>query len=297
MTESIVWRSVGAVDPLALVEARNQAHHALQLPAMAASAFVPARENYSHLSFGWVDQYSAFVSHTISTDQGILQFGLRLADLTLLILLDGTIYDSYPMHGQTNQTARLWLLKRAEKFGLPIETFPDHPPSGLPDHPVASGAAYNLESHAQSMAEFCNYYGNANLVLTTVREAYLDVQPGPNEIRMWPHHFDISVLVTLEKGDPETAKAIGFGFEPGDQSCNQPYFFTYPWPRDNRPDSLPELESIGEWTTPETWLGTWLKGEEIIQIPFAEQHAKVEAYLRDGTKKCQVVALNHSDLI
>ena len=35
--ESIVWRSVGAVDPLKLVEARNQAHHAMQLPACLGS--------------------------------------------------------------------------------------------------------------------------------------------------------------------------------------------------------------------------------------------------------------------
>jgi len=122
-TESIAWRPVGAVNPLTLVEARNQAHHALQLPAMAASAFVPFCENYSHLSFGWADQYSAFVSHTIPTEQGIVQFGIRLADLTLLIVLDGMIHDSYPMHGQTNQTARIWLLSKAEELGLPIEKF------------------------------------------------------------------------------------------------------------------------------------------------------------------------------
>jgi hypothetical protein len=294
ITKSIVWRSVGAVDPLSLVEARNQAHHALQLPAKAASAFVPFRENYSHLNFGWVDHHSAFVSHDIPTDQGVVQFGIRLADLTLLILLEGTIHNSYPMHSQTHQTAQTWLLSQAEGFGLPIEKFPNNPPSSIPDHPVASGAAYDLESHAEAMAEFCNYYGNANLVLATIREAYLDVHPGPNEIRMWPHHFDIAVLVSLEEGDSETAKAFGFGFEPGDQTCEQPYFYTYPWPRSQRPDSLPELASLGEWTDPGMWLGTWLKGEEIVKIPAAQQQVKVEAYLREGAEKCRIVALKHS---
>lgn len=45
MMTTATWRTVGAVDPLALVEARNQAHHALQLHAMAAIAFVPFRSD------------------------------------------------------------------------------------------------------------------------------------------------------------------------------------------------------------------------------------------------------------
>lgn len=293
MMTKAVWRTVGAVDPLELVEARNQAHHALQLPAMAAIAFVPFREDYSHINFGWVDQLSAFVSHTIPTTQGTVQFGIRLADLTLLILVNGVIQSTYPMHGKTNQEARTWLLAEAETLGLPADKFADHSPSDIPDHPVATGAAYDVESYAQAMAEFCNYYGNANLLLTTMQETYRDVHPGPNEVRMWPHHFDIAVLVTLEEGDPETAKAFGFGFEPGDISCEQPYFYTYPWPRSQRPETLPELIGLGEWTAPGTWLGTWLKGTEIAQIPADEQQAKVEAYLRDGAEKCKVVAINH----
>ncbi|NEQ48322.1 MAG: hypothetical protein F6K00_34240 [Leptolyngbya sp. SIOISBB] len=292
MVESIAWRPVGAVDPCSLVEARNQAHHALQIPALAAIAFVPPRDDFSHINFGWLDQHSAFVSHPIPTAQDSVQFGLRLADLTLLILVSGELHLIYPMHGRTHQEATDWLVAEAAKWGLPTDKFNDHAPADMPYHPVANGSAYDVESHAQAMAEFCNYYGNANLVLARVRETYLDIHPGPNEIRMWPHHFDIAVLVTMEAGDPETAKAFGFGFEPGDHTCEQPYFYTYPWPRSQRPEALPGL-SLGAWTEPGTWLGTWLKGEAIAQIPAADQQAKVEAYLREGADQCRMVAINH----
>ncbi|MDA0265704.1 MAG: hypothetical protein O2890_06045 [Cyanobacteria bacterium] len=131
------------------------------------------------------------------------------------------------MHGKTNAEAKTWLLAEAAQLRLDGDEFDAVSHSEIPDHPVAAGAPYDVETHAQAMAEFCNYYGNANLVLVSVREPYLDIQPGPNEIPMWPHHFDIAVLVTLEDGVPETAKVFGFGFD-GDASCEQPYFYTYP---------------------------------------------------------------------
>ena len=293
MMESAAWRPVGAVDPLKLVEARNQAHHAMQLPALAAIAFVPFREDYSHINFGWVDRFSAFASHPIPTASGAVQFGLRLADLTLLILVDGEIQLSYPMHGRTNTEARTWLLAEAEKLGLDGDKFLTASPSKIPDHPVFSGAVYDVETHAVAMAEFCNYYGNANLVLENIRQSYTHIKPGPNEVRMWPHHFDIAVLVTLEEGDPETAKAFGFGFEPGDASCEQPYLYTYPWPRSHRPDSLPELASKGQWTSPDTWFGTLLRGEDLCGTPADQQQAAVEDYLRDAAEKCRAIALQH----
>ncbi|MEO0534827.1 MAG: hypothetical protein AAF215_13300 [Cyanobacteria bacterium P01_A01_bin.123] len=293
MTQSAAWRPVGAVDPLKLVEARNQAHHALQLPAMAAIAFVPFREDYGHLNFGWLDSLSAFVTRDIPTASGTVQFGIRLADLALLILGDGALKFTYPMHGKTNAEARIWLLAEAEKLGLPLDKFPAASPSEIPAHPVESGAAYDVETHAEAMAEFCNYYGNASLMLETVRESYLDVKPGPNEIRMWPHHFDIAVLVTLEDSDPETAKAFGFGFEPGDESCEQPYFFTYPWPRSQRPETLPTLAGLGHWTPPGTWFGTILKGEDLCQTPADQQQTVTETYLRDAAEHCKAIAINH----
>ena len=260
---------------------------------MAAIAFVPFREDYGHISFGWVDRFSAFVTHNIPTVSGTVQFGLRLADLTLLILTDNDIKNSYPMHGKTNDEARAWLLAEAEKLGLAVDKYLAASPSKIPAHPVASGSAYDVENHAEAMAEFCNYYGDANLVLETVRESYAHIQPGPNQVRMWPHHFDIAVLTTLEEGDPETAKALGFGFEPGDASCEQPYFYTYPWPRHQRPETLPELVGIGHWTPPDTWLGTLLRSEDLCRVPADQQQATVEAYLRDATEKCKVIAMNH----
>ena len=190
--------------------------------------------------------------------------------------------------------ARTWLLSEANKLGLNVNAFLALSPSEIPDHPVAIGVPYDVNTHASAMAEFCNYYGNAYVVLETLRKSYLHIKPGPNEVRMWPHHFDIAVLVTLEEGDPEIAKAVGFGFEPGDDSCEQPYFYTYPWPRSQRPESLPALTGAGQWTPPDTWFGTLLRGDEIGKVPANQQQATLEDYLRDAVEKCKVIAMNHS---
>lgn len=293
MTDSAVWRPVGAVDPLSMVEARNQAHHALQLPALAAIAFVPPQPDYSHINFGWVESLQAFVSQDIPTDKGTVQFGIRLTDLALLVLLEGKIKVIYGLQGKTHGEAKAWLLEEAESLGLPVDQYPDHSPSDIPDHPVTSGAIYDVEPHGAAMAEFCRYYSNAQLVLESLRQSYLEVTPGPNPVRLWPHHFDIAVLVTLEDKDPEVAKAFGFGFEPGDHSCEQPYFYTYPWPRSQRPETLPELAGGGQWTPAGTWFGTLLTGETLAQVPVEQQQATVEAYLQDAAEQCKVIAINH----
>lgn len=293
MSEPTVWRPVGAVNPLQLVDARNQAHHAMQIPALAAIAFVPPRADYSHINFGWVDALSTFVSHPIATAAGNVQFGLRLADLTQLILIDGEVRLTYGMQGKTHTETTAWLLKEAEALGLPVADYPAESPSDIPAHPVSTGAVYDVETQAAAMAEFCNYFGNAVLGLEAVRQSYLHIQPGPNQVRMWPHHFDIAVLVTLEDKDPEIAKAFGFGFEPGDHSYEQPYFYTYPWPRSQRPETLPELRTQGQWTPTGTWLGTLLTGETLCQMPADQQQTTVEAYLREGAEYCRTVAVNH----
>ncbi|MGF1529509.1 MAG: hypothetical protein ACFCBW_22415 [Candidatus Competibacterales bacterium] len=287
------WRPLGAVDPRQLVETRDQAHHAIQLPGMVAAAYAPPEEDYSHLNFGWLDAQSAFVSHEVPTTKGLVQFGLRLADLTLIIIQGDLIATDYPLHGKSFAEAKAWLLEQIDMLGLDKAKYPTGAPGDLPTHPVGSGNPFDAKTHARAMAEFCNYYGNANLVLEALRLSYLDIEPGPNAVRMWPHHFDIAVLVTLEEGDPETAKAFGFGFEPGDESCQQPYFYTYPWPRSQRPATLPKLEGLGEWTPPGTWLGTLLKGEDLCQVAADRQRQVVAAYLKDGAEKCRALALAH----
>jgi hypothetical protein len=60
-------------------------------------------------------------------------------------------------------------------------------------------------------------------------------------VRCWPHHFDLDCLLDLGRG-----RSIGLGFSPGDQYCDEPYFYVTIFPEPRIP-SLPLLPPLGHW--------------------------------------------------
>jgi len=83
-------------------------------------------------------------------------------------------------------------------------------------------------------------------------------------VRCWPHHFDIATYVSLEHGDFETAKGIGVGMSPGDESYDQPYFYINPFPHLNAAE-LPAPPSPGHLHN-EGFVGAIATGDEIISL-------------------------------
>ena len=68
--------------------------------------------------------------------------------------------------------------------------------------------------------------------------------------------------MSLESGDPETARGVGLGLSPGDGNYNQPYFYINPWPRLDVSD-LPDIPPPGHWHT-EGFVGAVATGGEIL---------------------------------
>ncbi len=69
-----------------LHDARIQVHAAIQAAATLGRTLAPARPDDSQQSFTWSDAFGAFVQERID---GKLQPGVRLRDLTLLLIADG----------------------------------------------------------------------------------------------------------------------------------------------------------------------------------------------------------------
>ena len=66
-------------------------------------------------------------------------------------------------------------------------------------------------------------------------------------VRCWPHHYDIATLLSLDEGDPETARSVGIGLSPGDSAYAEPYLYCNPWPVPE--GSLPAARSPLQWHT------------------------------------------------
>ena len=62
-------------------------------------------------------------------------------------------------------------------------------------------------------------------------------------MRCWPHHFDLDCAVDLGRG-----RTMGIGYSPGDEFCDEPYFYTSMWPEPFIP-SLPLLPAMAHWHT------------------------------------------------
>ncbi len=246
------WREVSNIDPLALQSVRVQLHHAVQLPGMFGRSYSPADEGDAFGNLGWVEGTDALVSHAVWS--GDWNLGFSFKDFSLILMQSNRMVDSFKLQGNSVEAAISWINDQAKKrdrnellLPLPYEV----PSFGL-SHQFVS-LDFELVQHV------ANLYHNTQEVLSSLSQSYHPVEP----IRCWPHHFDLATRLILQAHDnPEEETSIGFGFSPGDEGINQPYFYVNCWPYPQlNSDALPDLGPYGQWNL-QGWIGTTLLHHE-----------------------------------
>lgn len=252
-----------AVAPGNLAGARAMAHRAAQLPTKAARANLPAEDDDSHSNLGFDRESGGFVSQPIAMVDGQRTVALGLAPLALCVLKDGSTEASISLGGMRVSEAETWLDKTLAANGLkPASTVTL--PYELPD----DVAAFDRFAEVDGAATLAAWFDLAAILLTRFADDQRSVSPGPSPVRCWPHHFDMATYVSLETGDPETARGIGVGMSPGDGSYDQPYFYINPWPHLD-PEGLPPLEPPGHWHT-EGFVGAIATGSDVLMLDAIE---------------------------
>ena len=246
----------------ALECARDMAYRAVQLVTKAARANLEAAPDDSHSNLGWRDDIGTFVSQPLPGDTGEVFVGLNISGLTLMILRGNELGPSLNLAGVSEMDAGAWLDGQLSTLGLrAASTVP------LPYDLPASAAGirdYSTDGLADALTALSAWFSLANTMLSEVAASQKQLSPGPSPVRCWPHHFDIATYVGLEDADAETAKGIGVGMSPGDESYGQPYFYINPWPHLDAAD-LPELPPPGHWHT-QGFVGAIATGEEILSL-------------------------------
>ncbi len=257
-------KNLGAVAPTRLKDARIQAHYAVQWVTRAARANLEAAADDSHSNLGWDVDQAALISHDLVTpDNETVHVGLDIAAMRLFIAGSSGRSDELMLNGHGDIEAGEWLDGQLHKFRLQPAGAVSLP-YGLDDHSLGQGAGYTAGSHAGELAELAAWFAVAADALETVRATLGHLSPGPSPVRCWPHHFDIATLLSLEEGDPETARAIGIGMSPGDGTYAEPYVYINPWP----PlafDDLPGLPPPGHWHT-EGFVGAVATGTQLLTL-------------------------------
>jgi hypothetical protein len=169
-----------------------------------------------------------------------------------LVFIKGMRTEAFLMAGRSEEEAGAWLDGALAAAGL-------KPASGtkLPyDMPPALFARPAQE--AASLATLSVWFAAGAELLEELREETRRHNPGP--VRCWPHHFDIAMLLELDK-----KHSIGIGLSPGDEYYAQPYFYLSPVPK---PDTgnLPALPPGGRWHTKD-FFGAVAPANEILALP------------------------------
>lgn len=237
-----IWKSLGAAPPRKLVKAHFQPFQLAQWLARFARGYLEAAPDDSHTSLEWRRDL-----HILATDEARiggrqLALGLDLRDLTLVTLVDGEIADEALMHGLKDKAAGDWVREQLRAFDIDPKALDAPPPYTIPPSPYVSRRTYDVQKDVVALSELSRYFDNADFLLRGLAEKHRDIKPGPAPVRLWPHHFDMATMITLEVGNFETARAVGAGLAIPDRLHKEFYFYTYPWPRNIR-DDLPKLRS------------------------------------------------------
>lgn len=246
----------------ALEGARDMAHKAVQLVTKAARANIKAVPDDSHSNLGWKKGLGMFVSQPLTTSSGDVFVCFHVSWLSLMIIIGDELGPSLYLAGVSDEDAGTWLDGQLAALGLQAaSTVP------LPyDMPASADGieVYSTAGLEDGLRTLSAWFSLAHDKLTEFAASQMQLSPGPSPVRCWPHHFDIATYVALEDADAETAKGIGVGMSPGDESYGQPYFYINPWPHLDAAD-LPVLPPPGHWHT-QGFVGAIATGEEVLSL-------------------------------
>jgi hypothetical protein len=278
------WQLIGIVKPQDLTESRLQLHFAIQFIAAIGAALAEPQPDDSHTSLEWCPDLGVFVGAPIPSANSLLRVALNPIDLTSLILdPQGEAIATYALHQKTLAEGLDWHKQQLTQLGAdPSQVaFLTYPPDDFPDHPLAQGATFVAHQAEFGRAELLRYYANTHQLLREI----VATTEGASAIHLWPHHFDMAMLISLPRqghGDPKT---IGVGISPGDQNYREPYWYVSAYPYPNIAN-LPDLEGNGFWHT-QHWVGAVLTGSGLVTDSAQAQELQVRAFLDNALQVSQ----------
>ncbi len=266
------WQPLAALEPRRLREPRLFAHFAAQWLARAARAYVAPKPDDSHTNLGWDTIVGGLGTHPLPDGS---RLGLRLRDLTLMIISTQGQSQSLALGGLADADVRAWLGQRVRELGLDAQKLDAPSPYTMPAFGIATGDRYAVDGEALSL--LAAWYTNANGALEETRQVLLARGLSVPVVRCWPHHFDLDSLVYFPNESPADVRTMGAGFSPGDQYYDEPYFYGSVYPA---PVGHPVLPPFAHWHT-QDFTAAVATASALLAEP--DQHAAAKAYLAVAT--------------
>lgn len=272
-TSASTWLALKPSTSRDLVESRLQLHYAAQFATALGISYLTAKADDSHTNLGWDPRLEALGSREVRALSHGVRIAVRPRDMTVLVILDGSIGQRIPLHGSTIPQVESALRTALTSAGLDGRRFTLRRHYELPPHPIARGDAFDT-SRITMFEELAAWYANAAVLLDELK-----TRIGGAEVRCWPHHFDIATLAAFGPG-----RSSGAGMLPGDEMFPEPYYYVnaYPAPKAMPDDSL--LKGGGTWNS-DGWFGAVLLGSRVNPDPSA-QADQIRTFLASAFEYC-----------
>lgn len=272
-TTAPAWLALSPSISREIHDARLQLHHATQFATALGISYLAPRPDDCHTNLGWDAKHEVLSSRVVRALSHAVRVAIRPRDLTLLVLVDGSIGQLIPLHGSTIGQVESGLKSALSSAGLDGRRFTLRRHYDLPSHPVTGGVPFDA-SRADHFVELAHWYGNASVLLEELR-----VRIDGAEVRCWPHHFDIATLTS-----PAPGKTCGAGMLPGDAMFPEPYYYVNAYPRPDEKHASTPLEGGGVWNT-EDWFGAVLTASRLSADP-AAQTTQIRSFLDSAVAGC-----------
>jgi len=278
------WIKLGTVPPEQLSPMREQLHWAIQVPASVGDTLADTDEYGAAAGFRWLDKDKIMAGYPIGDGKQV-RAGLSLIEFSLMVLDDNNRpIGHFPLTGNSLKGCYDWMKKQlgeyldaAGKNELKKRSVADS------DHPIGAGELFQIDN-AEALTELSIWFDNFHAVLSEIE----NTDPQALKVRIYPHHFDISIFLKLEDDKKiQDSRSVIIGMEPGDKYYSEPYVYVNPWPYPEDKGNLPDLEAGGNWHT-EDWTGAILTCDKIISSNRAsEQAERVFAFINSAVKHCR----------
>lgn len=235
-----------------IVTTRIELHWAAQVAAAAGVTRGEPAADFAHHALTWDGPTGSLAGPRIDAEPGY-RTALRIADRSILLLVEGAEPEALPLGGLTPDEAVAGLDAR-----IAARTSGGGEPLGRPsthEMPAPRHAPDGRFGHDANplWPDFAGLYAQVAAELAAVHAR----EPNAGPVRLWPHHFDTATLIAIDPSESgEDARSVGVGLSPGDGGHPLPYWYVTPWPYPSAV-GLPELAGGGRWHT-EGWVGAVL---------------------------------------
>ena len=219
---ALAWRSVGAVDPRRLGEARRQVHNAAQWLVRLAHSYMAPQPHARHTLLKWDPQRQALVTQEFLPQ---LTVELRIPELALQFKEDGRAMPHViKIDDRTPAEVEAWVLVELLHRGVDRDRFSKSLPYEVPDLMTGDAVRYVAEPFAAELNELATWFANAASVLGAVEKDELRAATRCTPaLWCWPGVFHLAILLPMH--DALSGPMLRAGFSAGDDRNDQPYFY------------------------------------------------------------------------